>query len=166
MTPEQGNQLQQASLARAQKAQQAQYGLDQAQNPLQTTTDQAAMDRDNAMNQAFGWAPFQEAVNEYQDKGGKVDLGSAMKSIQGLDSAGTQSQQPGQVVTDTGNPPQGGSTVPNVKPAPMVPAASDPQATPPTGVDGMPAPTPYKGTSTTLTQKNARMPASMKGLGY
>ena len=158
MTPLQEIALNQASKDRAQKLQQAQMGLDAASNPLQQTTDQATMDRNNAMEQVSGWAPLSEAINQYQDKGGKVDLGSALSSIRGLDS-----QQPGQVVTDTSNPPSapgvqggagdGGSNGVGVAHAPNVqnPPVGDPRA----AIGGA-----------TLTQKNARMPNSMKGLGY
>ena len=160
MTAGQEIALTQAAKARQQRLQQAQQGLDAA-NPGAVVQDQLNAARSNAMEDMSPWQPFEEAVNQYQDKGGKVDLGSALSSIRGLDS-----QQPGQIVTDTGNPPappmlQGGAgdggsngvgvaNAPNMNGTPL-PAVGDPRA----GVGGM-----------TLTQKNARMPNSMKGLGY
>lgn len=178
MTAGQQIALTQAAIARQQRLQQAQQGLDAA-NPGQLVADQIAADRSNAMEDMSPWQPFEEAVNQYQDKGGKVNLSPALQSIRGLDAAGAGSQQPGQVVTDTGNPPvapgvqggagDGGSNGVGVSHTPNMNGTPVPTdvATPPTGIDGLPAPKTGGGPGqATLTQKNARMPASMKGLGY
>ncbi len=168
MTAGQEISLTQAAKARQQRLQQAQQSLDAA-NPGAVVQDQMNAARSNAMEDMSPWQPFEEAVNQYQDKGGKVDLGGALSSIKGLDAAGTGSQQPGQTVTDTSNPPapagvpsmpQGGAgdggsngvgvpNAPNMNGTPM--GVGDPRS----GIGGA-----------TLTQKNARMPNSLKGLGY
>jgi hypothetical protein len=91
---------------------------------------------------AAGYAPFLEYLQEQQDIGAKVQAPGASpfpSSVQGLDAAAKPTAA-------------GGGPTDVAQPA--------------TGVDGMSAPMPYKGAGITRTQKNARMPNSMQGLGY